>query len=1037
MKNSYLKASSLAGSALRALALVSVSAGATVLAAAPAVAQDYTNINASGRVTGPNGQNIAGATVTVVSEAQGSSRTVTTNSSGAYRVTQIPPGSYTFTVSAPGYDTYSERGVVLDQSGAANNFALVPEGQAVSDAGDVIVVQGTRTAVVDFDQTTTGAVINVAEISDRIPVARDLTSIIRLAPGTDQGDSAFGNLASAVGSSVSENVFYINGLNITDFRQGLGAATVPYDFYESVEVKNGGYQAEFGRATGAFVNATTKSGSNEFHGSVKFNWEPDDLRSDSPNTLFRDNDFASVENTDMIAQLSGPIIKDHLFFYGLYNARDRRSQFATTTPNFDGSGNLTSVSPIAVFQDSTTNPFYAGKLDAVIVDGQRLEFTYFNTSGESLRRIFNYSDLDSNTIGSLSGTSVNQYGGENYVGRYTGNITDFLTISAAYGKNKARDNTLPSDIVTPFISDQRFGTSTPLGNQTNAIQTQEDEREFYRADADVYFELLGSHHVKFGYDREDLTSVNTTTYTGGVAYTYVRAPASNSYGLPAGTDYVQARTFINGGTFESRNEAYYIQDNWSLFNDRLTLNLGLRNDRFENKNINGDVYYNSGDNFQPRLGFTFDVFGDARAKLYGSFGRYYLPIATNTNIRLGGAELDYDKLFLLNGLNPDNTPILGAAIPNADCPPGVSGNNCVLRNDGTVSPLDSVVAQNLENQSVDEYIVGYEQRIGQRWRLGLYGTYRNLNASLEDSAIDQGILNYCRDNNIVDCGGGNFFGAAQYALNNPGQPITITPVYALDGSFDPITLTPDQLGYPAARRDYKGVTFTFEREYDGTWFLQGSYTYSFNEGNIEGGVKSDNGQTDTGLATDFDFPSLTLGSFGYLPNDRRHNFKIYGSYSPFDWLSLGANMIVVSPRKFGCIGRVADSISSRDLIISGQSLDYGYAYGAEGKFCVVGGDGEIVTDPSVTNIDRSVVDRGSVFESDWNTSIDLDANIRVPSDWFEGSLRVSVLNVLNSASKLDFLEVGTSDSGTPAADYRSVTRYQAPRTVRIQLQVGF
>src|SRR3546814_9108372 len=94
--------------------------------------------------------------------------------------------------------------------------------------------------------------------------------------------------------------------------------------------------------------------------------------------------------------------------------------------------------------------------------------------------------------------------------------------------------------------------------------------------------------------------------------------------------------------------------------------------------------------------------------VYGSFGRYYLPIATNTNIRLGGSEMDYDRLYYLNGLNPDKTPMLGGPIANADCPEG-GGNNCVLRNDGSISPLDSVVASNLENQSVDEYIIGAEQ----------------------------------------------------------------------------------------------------------------------------------------------------------------------------------------------------------------------------------------------------------------------------------------------------------------------------------------
>src|SRR3546814_11191703 len=85
--------------------------------------------------------------------------------------------------------------------------------------------------------------------------------------------------------------------------------------------------------------------------------------------------------------------------------------------------------------------------------------------------------------------------------------------------------------------------------------------------------------------------------------------------------------------------------------------------------------------------------------------------------------------------------MLGGPIANADCPEG-GGNNCVLRNDGSISPLDSVVASNLENQSVDEYIIGAEQRFGDHWTIGVYGTYRQLNATPEAAAIDQGILTY-------------------------------------------------------------------------------------------------------------------------------------------------------------------------------------------------------------------------------------------------------------------------------------------------------
>jgi hypothetical protein len=274
------------GTALHALALLGAGVGAVAMAA-PAAAQDYSQVNATGRVQGTNGQPIAGATVTVTSNAQGDTRSVTTGNDGAFRVPALQQGSYTFTITADGFSTLTDNAVTLTQAGAANQFTLASAGEG---AGNDIVVTAGRVQVVDFDRNTTGAVINVGELATRVPVARDITSVVLLAPGTSQGDNAFGNLPSISGASVSENTYYINGLNITQFRNGLGSVTVPFDFYQTVEVKTGAVSAEFGRFTGGFVNATTKSGSNEFHGGITFNWEPDDLRSDSPNTFGSDND---------------------------------------------------------------------------------------------------------------------------------------------------------------------------------------------------------------------------------------------------------------------------------------------------------------------------------------------------------------------------------------------------------------------------------------------------------------------------------------------------------------------------------------------------------------------------------------------------------------------------------------------------------------------------------------------------------------------------------------------------------------------------
>lgn len=1029
-----------AGSALRVLAMVGAGVAATSFAIAPAAAQDYTNITASGRVISTEGEGIPNATITIVSNDQGFSRTVTTDSSGAYRIPQIPAGSYTFTVTAGEYETFTDTKVTLTPGGSANQFALAP----IGGSGNVIVVTAGRVETVDFERTTTGAVINVADTAARVPVGRDLTSIVELSPGVASGDSAFGSLPSISGASVSENAYYVNGLNVTDFRKGLGSATVPFDFYETVEVKNGGYQAEFGRSTGGVVNAVTKSGSNDFHGSVSFNFEPDALRSDSPDTrnplnsdsLFIDNSLDSRERYDTVAQLSGPIIKDRLFFYGIYNHRNVESAGGSATANrYDVT--------------KTTDPFWGGKLDFVPFDGHRFEATYFNSEGTQRTSSYNYNP-ETDVVSDFISSSDLEYGSENYVGRYTGNFTDWFVLSAAYGKSKLRDNTVPSDQSTPLVIDNRSqvdptanGTPRSIANPSNIVEIALDEREFYRIDADLFVDLLGQHHFRFGYDNESLNSDNRVLYTANVAYNIFVAEPGDLF-APVGTQYVAGRTFISGGQFATENEAFYIQDNWSLLNNRLQVQLGIRNDRFTNKDADGNVFYSSGDQWGPRAGFTFDVFDNQRAKLYGSFGRYFLPIPSNTNIRLAGAEFDLTRYNTFGGLNADNTPIVGAPLLFAGADSCFDTNvlNCENISDGTANPTEALVSKTLKPQSIDEYILGGEMQVGDKWKFGLYGTYRSLNRSLEDAAIDAAVQAYCA-REALDCttsGGSEIWsGFHQYVLINPGDAATITLSDPVNGETElrTVEFSAEDLGYPAAKRTYKAITATFEREFDGVFSLAGSYTYSQTKGNIEGGVKSDNGQDDSGITTDFDQPGFSVGSFGFLPNHRAHNFKAYGSYQLTDWLMLGANASVTSPRKFGCIGRVPRLVDP-----------FAGAYGAAGFFCNVDANGEVISDPTGFTTRNPFpgpgatttlvsTPRGSQFESDWSTELNLTAVVKLPTDDFDASVRFDVFNVFNSAAQLDFEERGTLGNGSPRNTYRLPTGYQTPRSVRISLNVGF
>ncbi|WP_288936353.1 TonB-dependent receptor [uncultured Sphingomonas sp.] len=1060
------------GVALQALALVGASVAIGGVAA-PAAAQDYSQVNATGRIQGTNGQPIAGATVTVTSNDQGFSRTATTGSDGTFRISSLPQGSYTFSVSASGYDSFTDNSVTLTQAGAANQFTLSPTGAA--DAGDIIVRAG-RVQVVDFDRNTTGAVINVGELATRVPVARDITSVALLSPGASAGDNRFGSFPSLNGASVSENAYYVNGLNTTQFRNGLGAVAVPFEFYQTVEVKNNGISAEFGRFTGGVVNATTKSGSNTFHGGVGFIWQPNELTSKGKNTLASDEDARYTEQKDFVAQLSGPIIKDHLFFYGIYDSRERKSNIGATSAASSAStcANNTACAPFAdlaqfgqqrvgtqYIRDSNTSPFYGGKIDAVIVDGQRIEGTYWNTSGSTYRNVYGYNAV-TNTPGAFQSTTLFRSGGENYVFRYTGSFTNWLTLSAAYGVNKNKDTTESTTPNIPSVQDARFGGSITLGNTAANNSVNLDKRTFYRADADLNFSLFGSHHIRFGYDREDLDESSFTSANGGAQYSLNRSSCAGVgcvdpvSGLTNGTDYVIARTFITGGQFTSRDQAYYIQDSWSLFDNRLQLNLGIRNDKFVNTNADGVAFFTAKNQWGPRLGFSADPLGDGRTKVFGSFSRYFLPVAINTNVRLAGSELDYDAYYRFAGLGANNVPIISGANAITNLPNGeacVGGNPaglaCVVRNDGTVPDTSSVVASNLKPQSTDEYVLGFEQRFGSRIRASAYFTYVHLNDSLEDASLDQAIVPYCVSQGKTAAACRSIWnGVHQYALINPGRDVAITLSDPLPGenTLRTVTLGANALNYPKATRNYRAMTFTFDREFDGKWSLSANYVYSKLVGNIEGGVRSDNAQTDSGLTTAFDLPALVNGTYGYLPNDRRHNFKIYGSYQVTPGLVVGLQAIVQSPRKFGCYGRAP---ASADYDATSPSGLAGRFYGAGAAYCNVV-NGQVVRDPTFAVINDSLtraggprpstltlVPRGSQLKADWLSQINLDGQLKVPSDSFDAYLRFSVFNVFNSQPVLRVSETGTTSAGTPAPAYSLPTQYAQPRYARIQLGVNF
>ncbi len=1048
IRQRMLATTMMGGFAVAAIAALPVAA--VIAAPTAAVAQDYTNGTLTGIVSGTNGQPISGAQVTIVSNAQGISRSTTSAGNGSFRAPLIPTGSYQVTVSAPGFENVTEN---IQVGLGGNNFVFtLGTAGASGNTLDDVVVTGVRRSL-DLSRAATGVSIDVDELIDNVPVARNITAITLLAPGAVPGDSSFAVGSSQLqapaalgGSGPAENAYFINGLNITNFVNGLGGAPVPFEFYKTVEVKTGGYSAEFGRATGGVINAVTKSGTNDFVFELHGTYAPNSLREQAPNTLPTAqplagtvNQASEFEEKTFTVEMGGPIIRDRLFAYGIVAYADTESQTAT---------------PSTLFRNTfSDDPFYGIKLDGYITADHRLEFTYFNTEQTRTQTSYNYNGA-TGVVGNLLGENVLNQGGDNFVARYTGTITDWLTISAAYGESNVDQAAVGDLTLESLVNDNRTGQGNARRSRQTASATTIPffaERKFYRADADVYFNLFGQHHVRFGYDHED-TLLNETSVRNGplfpnggynITYRTALGAVATRYGVAEGQEYIERRIFQTGGGFEGANEAFYIQDSWDV-NERLNLQIGVRRDTFEISNPVGDTFINFDGEYAARLGFAYDPVGDARSKFFGSYGRYYLPPASNTAFRAASPAVDISEFFLpagggltLGALDPvTGLPVAGAAgaqIVNRPtllpCPAGTPTNAaagtaaCVIRNNGSAPDPTQVSAQNLQSTFVDEFILGYQNQITDDWTVGVNVSYRNLGRAVEDALLDQGIRAYCVRNNIAGCDAA-YPSGSYYLIMNPG--FDVEALIDLPNSATPqlITLKADELGLPKARREYVGLEFNFERAFDGVWGLQGSYTLSKSDGNYEGGVKSDIGQTDSGITQDFDFLSFIPGSDGLLPNHRAHQFKVYGSWQATSRLLVGANLSVISPRHYGCVGLANPGYADGD----GENANA--SYGSASRFCPIGN-----SEDANQNV---VVDRGSAFEADWITRFDLAFRYSL-EDLVPGKLvlRADVINVFDLEGAVEANEFKQFSGGGIDPNYRTPNGYQPPRSVRFGFDWAF
>ncbi len=286
-----------------------------LLAATAATAFAQTTGGIVGRVTDEQEGGLPGVTVEARSPALQGSRTAVTDEIGFYRLTLLPPGDYTVSFTLSGFATETRSGVAAALAKDTTlNAVLRPA------AAEEITVTA-EVPVVDTTSTSLGANLDARAIQT-LPTGRNYSSVVQIAPGvsSDAHPENTGQSSITVyGSTGAENVFYVDGVNTTGVEYGFQGKELNFEFIQAVDVKTGGYEAEFGRSTGGIINVITKSGGNEFHGDVFAYHDADGLQTSAKEVVSTGGTQVGFTREDYGFDLGGYLLKDRLWFFGAYD----------------------------------------------------------------------------------------------------------------------------------------------------------------------------------------------------------------------------------------------------------------------------------------------------------------------------------------------------------------------------------------------------------------------------------------------------------------------------------------------------------------------------------------------------------------------------------------------------------------------------------------------------------------------------------------------------------------------------------------------
>ena len=655
----------------------------SMLLASGAVLSAQTTGALQGRVLDPKGRPVAGALVTLTGPAFQGTRSAITDGAGGYRIGLLPPGPCTITATREGLNTAkSQVQLGLDRTATVD---------LVMNAVAAAVVEVTEaSSAVDLKATTTGSNFT-SEAILKLPTTRDYSSIALLSPGVTQDNSGF----KVYGSSGAENNFVVDGINTTNVEFGTQGKKIPQEFIQEFQVKTGGYEAEYGKATGGIINVITKSGGNEFSGDVFAYSEGRFFKSGNQHT-----DDANLRLKPLLLEnrtsefgfdVGGPIIKDKLWFFAAYDRRTSNVKSQVRTLNDLG---------LEAPTDSTRD-LYALKLTWKLAENQTLIASILGDPEKVTGAVKDPQGPASTWDG------VRKVGGTDLSLRYelTGQSW-FVQLQAS--QHEEKNSILPGPAGASIIQTVDNTTGRNRGGFGRY-----DDKDFTRTNlAGSATWYLGPHELKGGFDFQTDKATIKRGYTGDQQVTdYGNGTYSHYYWTIAGSNVNNAPSIIFNASPKHESAGYFVQDKWSVTN-AVTLNLGARLDTTKIKDQHGVTKISLKDQWAPRLGVIWDWAGKGQDKVYLSLSRYYEQVPLDLVIR---------------SFSDESNPTIFNYSPTSLTPNPAAGTSGIVGS--YIEPVDP----DLKGQYSDEFILGAETTVASKYILGAKYIRRYIGRAIEDS----------------------------------------------------------------------------------------------------------------------------------------------------------------------------------------------------------------------------------------------------------------------------------------------------------------